>query len=443
MPVETTLPETSDSLKQQLSLVADTCKTCGLCVKQCQFLSEHGTPGEIASSYGANEDFSPFQCSLCTLCSTVCPFGVEPATMFLEMRREITRENETLPSTYNIIRNYERRGSSPRFSYYGLPEGCNTIFFPGCTLPGARPENVIKLFHHLQQNITGLGIVLDCCTKPSHDLGDYTLFGTMFDDLRNYLLDHGVTRVIVACTNCYSVFKNYGDDLTVTSAYEELDGNFTSLPLQGLPPVTVHDPCAVRSDQSVHEAVRSLVAGSGLIIEEMAHSRETTLCCGEGASVGFLRSELADKWAGKRKKEAAGRTTITYCAGCENRLSPLTPTHHLLDLLFAPEATLAGKAKISRAPFTYLNRLKLKNYFRKNLDTAYRRQRPGSLQKKEKISGRLQQVGLLAMLACVVLPGTLITMVKGSPSPVLIGGIAAMALLSALPFLYKKFRQRA
>lgn len=443
MPAETAIAEISASLKNQLSLVNDTCKRCELCARQCQFINEYGTPGEIAASYGTIENFSPFECSLCTLCSTVCPFGVKPATMFLEMRREITRKSETLPSTYNIIRNYERRGVSPQFSYYGLPEGCDTVFFPGCTLPGTRPENVIKLFHQLQQNTAGLGIVLDCCTKPSHDLGDHTYFGTMFDDLKNYLLKHGVNRVIVACTNCHNVFKNYGGDLAVTTAYEELAGKFTPIQLQDLKPVTVHDPCAVRGSHSIHEAVRSLITGSGLTIEEMVHSRESTLCCGEGASVVFLRSELARKWATNRKKEAGGRTTITYCAGCENRLSPLTPTHHLLDLLFEPEATMAGKAKISRAPFTYLNRLKLKKYFRKNLAATHHRQRSRALLKRDKSTGYLQRVGLFLVLTGVVLPGTLLTLINGSPSPLVLGGIAALTLLSTVPFLYKKLRQRA
>jgi len=43
-----------------------------------------------------------------------------------------------------------------------------------------------------------------------------------------------------------------------------------------------------------------------------------------------------------------------------NLLAKKADTFHVLDLFFDPERTMAGKAKISKAPFTYLNRLKLK-----------------------------------------------------------------------------------
>jgi uncharacterized membrane protein YdjX (TVP38/TMEM64 family) len=47
----------------------------------------------------------------------------------------------------------------------------------------------------------------------------------------------------------------------------------------------------------------------------------------------------------------------------------------VLDLLFEPEATMMGKVAISKAPITYWNRKKLKNYFRKNVNAAVTRER--------------------------------------------------------------------
>lgn len=381
MQVATASLHISESLTRQLALVADTCKECGLCVKECRFLSEYGNPAEIARSYCDMQDFSAFECSLCNLCTSVCPFDVDPVRMFLEMRRETIRQSGCIPPTYKIIRNYENRGISPRFSYYGLPEGCHTIFFPGCSLPGTRPDKAIKLFQHLQKRTPGLGIVLDCCTKPTHDLGDESFFESRFDDLKRYLLGHNVSKVIVACTNCYKVFKNYGEELTVTSAYEELDKDFTPPAIKNKAPVTIHDPCAVRFEATIHNAVRSLISKTGLEIQEMEHTRENTICCGEGGAVSFLKPEFAQTWSGMRKREANGRTILTYCAGCTSYLNPLTPTSHLLDLLFEPGKTMAGKAKVSRTPFTYWNRLKVKKYFRKTLVTKVTRERPQSMQK--------------------------------------------------------------
>jgi hypothetical protein len=66
---------------------------------------------------------------------------------------------------------YERKGGSTIYSFYGLPAGCDTVFFPGCALPGTRPDAVSELFEALKQVIPNLGIVLDCCLRPSHDRG--------------------------------------------------------------------------------------------------------------------------------------------------------------------------------------------------------------------------------------------------------------------------------
>ena len=66
---------------------------------------------------------------------------------------------------------FERRGTSKRYTYYAIPAGCDTVFFPGCNLPGSRPDKTFKLYEHLKKSIPTLGIVLDCCMKISHDLG--------------------------------------------------------------------------------------------------------------------------------------------------------------------------------------------------------------------------------------------------------------------------------
>jgi len=108
-----------------------------------------------------------------------------------------------------MILGYEKRGTSKRYSYYAFPENCSTVLFPGCALPGTRPDKVKSLFAHLQKTIPNLGIVFDCCTKPSHDLGRDIHFQAMFNELQNYLLQNGIKNILVACPNCYRVFLDW------------------------------------------------------------------------------------------------------------------------------------------------------------------------------------------------------------------------------------------
>ena len=297
---------------------------------------------------------------------------------------------------------YEKRGTSKKYTYYAIPQGCDTIFFPGCTLSGTRPDKVSALYEHMKKTMPALGIVLDCCAKPSHDLGRENYFHTMFHEMKEFLVKNGIRKVIVVCPSCYEVFNKYGDDISVKTAYEFMVQN--GLPDTGTlsGTVTIHDSCASRFDESVHTAIRDLVSAKGLTIEEMTHSGVKTFCCGEGGSVGFLAPELSTKWGNLRKKEANGRRMITYCAGCANLLGPLTPTSHVLDLLFEPEATMTGDVTVSKAPFTYWNRLKLKKRLQKTSNGARTRERTFTADGENKKGGMLKRLVFLLLVIAAI-----------------------------------------
>jgi len=365
--------EVSRPLRELLEEIATKCTGCGKCTRTCAFLSERGKPGKIASTFDLKAPGAfrmAFDCSLCELCKAVCPEEIDPSALFLEMRREAVRRGEGTFPEHKVIRAYESRGQSKTFSLYAIPEGCDTIFFPGCNLPGSRPERVIQVIEHLQGSIPRLGVVLDCCAKPSHDLGDQARFEAHFFRLREFLLEKGVRTVIVACPNCHKVFARYGNDLSVRTVYEVFDEIGPPERWVATGSVTIHDPCAVRWETAIHGAVRNLVARSGLTVDEMRAQGKKTFCCGEGGSVGFIRPEFSREWTNKRMKDAAGRTLVTYCAGCAGFLSRSAPTHHLLDLLFEPEATLGHRVRPARTPITYFNRLRLKNRLKRSFARA-------------------------------------------------------------------------
>jgi len=213
------------SLLQALQTISDKCINCRFCKQECAFLHQYGKPKQIADSYDpTNKTYQAmaFECSLCKLCASFCPVDINPAHMFLEMHREAVRTGNGDYRKHRGIVSYERRGTSKRYSYYALPEGCHTIFFPGCAFPGTRPDKTWALFEHIRKTMPTLGILLDCCTKPSHDLGRDDYFDAMFGEMRDYLVNHGIRNVLVACPNCYKIFSRYGGRLSVRTVYEFL-----------------------------------------------------------------------------------------------------------------------------------------------------------------------------------------------------------------------------
>jgi Fe-S oxidoreductase len=355
-------------LYAELKNISQKCIRCNLCINECEFLRQYGKPGEIADEFssGGKADTSlAFKCSLCKLCMSICPVDIDPSKMFLEMRRLAAVQGKGFDDECKGILAYERRGVSKRYTWYGLPEGCDTIFFPGCTLPGTRPRVTMALFEHLRKKKPSIGVVLDCCTNISHDLGRQEFFQTKFHEMRRFLVQHGVKNVIVACPSCYKIFSQYGEGLTVTSVYEFLSKNFPEPDVINKKMAVVHDPCALRFNKGVQIAMRDLVNRLGLAISEMPHSGTKTFCCGEGGSVKHLAPDLSKKWAIARGDETGGKVVVTYCAGCSNQLGKRMSTIHVLDLIFNPESALTGKTKISKAPMTYLNRMWLKRRLKK------------------------------------------------------------------------------
>ena len=369
------------TIHHQAQALHQGCTRCRACVSQCAFLQKNGTPGDIAASLLAGDTaLDPFECSLCNLCTAVCPAQIAPGNFFLEMRRQVMARNQLPLKPYTTILKYERRGSSRLFSWYGLPTNCDTVFFPGCTLPGTRPETTWSIYQQLENIIPHLGVVLDCCHKPSHDLGRQDSFLTWFTDMRDWLIRHGVRHIIVACPNCYKIFHEYGQGLSVRIAWEifaerKFDPTHSTVAHSR---VTVHDPCPLRDHQDVQQAVRTILPRFGLKVLEMRHSRKHTICCGEGGSVSHVNPEMAGKWGEMRKIEAGNDLVITYCAGCAGFLAKAgIKVVHLGDLLLNPQKALAGEASVARAPRTYLNRIRLKRKMQKAIEMGHDKFRQG------------------------------------------------------------------
>jgi len=352
-------------LASTLRQIRESCSDCGVCQTNCAFLSRYGTPGSIAAGFDftdAQDQKIAYQCSLCGLCAVVCPEKLDPCALFLDIRRRHVEDGRFDLKPYRTILGYEALGGSSLFSLYAFPPGCDTVLFPGCTLPGTRPAVTLELYRRLRRIVPSLGMVLACCAKPSHDLGRTAHFEAVFGALRDRLAGHGIRTVVTACPNCTRIFSRYGQGLTVRTVYQILaDHGSTREGATGAGrAVSIHDPCPGRDDARTQAAVRGIVTGLGHTVVELRHHGRSTLCCGEGGMAGCTAPHFSRQWADRRRREAESRTLVTSCAGCTARLNRVTPTVHVLDLLFRPQVTLRRELQVARPPLTYVNRLLLK-----------------------------------------------------------------------------------
>jgi len=341
------------------------CARCGGCRIRCAFLQKYDNPGEIAKAVRStpqSEWPDPFECSLCGLCGSVCSEELKPDALFLEMRRAMVEAGVVELDRYAPLLSFEEKGKSDQYSLFRLPQGGDTVLFPGCGLSETRPKTVRHLFQALALTIPDLGIVLDCCLKPSHDLGRQAFFEEHFEALHKKLIDAGVKRILTSCPNCFKVFKAYCPDIRITTVYEVLAdaGYIPESPAGGS--AVVHDPCPGRYESGTQEAVRTLASACGIELSEMENNRKFTHCCGEGGAVRFVNEEFSANWTDQRVEQADGRRIITSCAGCNRFLGDSAQVDHIL------EEVLGTKARFSLPwPLSSLTRLWLKRWFRKNV----------------------------------------------------------------------------
>lgn len=318
-----------------MSDMAARCTSCGECVRPCAFLQTEGTPAAIARLGDTNNNLrAAYRCSLCGLCDAVCPERLSPSDMFITMRQEAAKRRVIDLKRYSPWLTYEKLGGSLLFRRDIIPEGCTTVFFPGCSFPGTRPDDVIKLLQKLRTVDPAIGLVLDCCGKISHDLGLTERFESLFGKLAARLKTKGITHILTSCPGCSKILREHGTEFETTSIYEVIAkmGPGASPPPDA-PVVTVHDPCPARFDDAQQQAVRQMVLSCGYRAEELPGHGRTTRCCGQGGAVEECVPGTITREAGQITAEADGRTVISSCAACIDTLGARSPALHLVDLI--------------------------------------------------------------------------------------------------------------
>jgi hypothetical protein len=74
----------------------------------------------------------------------------------------------------------------------------------------------------------------------------------------------------------------------------------------------------------------------------------------------------------------------------------------VLDLLYEPEAAMAGKAKVSNAPITYLNRVRLKKRFQKDIQAKATRERSFWAGEEPKRSAKFLRLAILGLIISAI-----------------------------------------
>lgn len=366
-------------MSEQIRKIIDECTQCNLCISECEYLARHcdASPADLAERFAAgeldNDIAAIFTCNICGLCAETCPEGLDFGAASLELRQEYVERNGKVSeahepllgvqATYTADNVRTARGGV-RCEATDKPDGATTVFFPGCSLSMNSPELVKKLFSLLQDEFPGIGVVTGCCGAPTHLIGEKQKPGEIFQDIVQSVRSLGATTIVAACSSCVKLLKReLPADLRVASLYRVL-GDLDLPRRPGASHVfNIHDPCSSRGDTAAQAGARKIVAQLGYAVEELAHSRNLTQCCGMGGMAFIVDGDYSAAVA-KRTLDEANRDLIVYCATCRVQFfGQGARVIHLLELLFNDK----WEDALVREPLSFeegvKNLAELKNYF--------------------------------------------------------------------------------
>lgn len=347
------------------------CTRCGNCQYYCPSFNAHRSEPFVARGRlelikrlmnKELEDISDIfikrmnQCVMCGNCSEFCPSGIKIQEIIEAVKEvcasekgpskalEHTRANISKVGTITgdnpenrllWIKNIENKiGNIKIFerAEYAYLTGCVPALYPSSY---SIPQSFVQILEKAGVDFTLLGDKEGCCGYPLAIGGlpaeAKKAAGKNIETLKTL----GVKRVITTCPSCYHMWKEYYPKLLGYTPELELihetqlllrlvkEGKFKFKEINK--EVTYHDPCDLGRKSGEYEAPREIINSiPGVKLIEMKHIKEDARCCGGGGNLEMHDSDLGNKIAQDRIKQAldtGAKTLVTACQQCKRTLT--------------------------------------------------------------------------------------------------------------------------
>jgi NADPH-dependent glutamate synthase beta subunit-like oxidoreductase len=347
---------------------------CGVCVSDCEFLAKHcRTPKDLARRVLAGIDppdtrTVAYSCNVCELCATVCPEGLDTGRLMLEARRESVRRGLGPLPQHKPIVGYWKAGVSRPFTLAMSEPGrqrSRRLFFTGCALPAVAPAHTIAVYDALRRHYPGTGVLMWCCGAPAELLGMEDGFASTRAQIEREMDRLGADELIAACPDCMHTLKSALPEVTITTVWERLAGQWAPPRARDGVAVSIHDSCKARHESALHGAVRQLIGSAGAAVQDIDYNGARARCCGFGGMIAPVDPALCKAVTTRRAAETP-LPMVTYCAGCRVALAGCgKESLHILDFLLADDWRAAATRRPPGALPRYANRLRTKWAFKR------------------------------------------------------------------------------
>lgn len=306
-----------------------------------------------------------YKCSICGVCSVVCPSNLDLVKFWEKTREELVNMKLAPLPIHRKVRDITYREFNPyggdqqkRSEWLNFNVGrSKTLYFAGCTA-SFKAQNIAKSTANALKNLgvefTVLGASEFCCGSPFLRTGQKDIAKMLFTKNIKVWQKEGIEEIITSCPGCFKTIK---EDYPKFSREAKLEFNIEVKHVSTVFAeriemkekidlvATYHDPCHLGRHSGIYEEPREVIRRAGIKLVEMERNREFALCCGAGGGVRTQFKEIAMAIAEERIREAletGASVIITSCPFCEYNLSKIGGNRiRILDLSEIAEKTIA------------------------------------------------------------------------------------------------------
>jgi Fe-S oxidoreductase len=257
-------------------------------------------------------------CTACGACIDICPVGNEPMFDIIDIRRDLILTQGNFPNELQgAFRGMENAGNPWQIgqSRMAWTEGLevptvdeikdfDVLFWVGCA--GSLEPRAQRTSRALAQILNAAGVKfailgeLERCTgDTARRTGNEYLYYEMALANIDLLNTVAPPRSVVTCPHCYHTlakeYPQFGGTFEVvhhsTFLNELLDSGRLKVEQSCSDRVTFHDPCYLGRHNGLFNAPREILAGIGVQLTEMPHTRKKSFCCGAGGGQFWKEEE--------------------------------------------------------------------------------------------------------------------------------------------------------
>lgn len=288
---------------------------------------------------------------------------LSPSEALYKLKQDLLRDGHISGKTRSLIQSshsFAMRGHRFPFKYYSR---CETVFWPGCSLIGTRPDIVKKIPRLLEDRLGKTGLAIDCCFDPLYQNGDIEAVKSASERIRERLKTHGIKRVIVGCTNCKKIFNLFMPEVEIFHILEVID-NKKAHSETNIKDIYLHHPCPTFGFDGLQTMAASVLSDRVDIKGQL----NIPSCCGLGGGVGAISTEISNQFSNRVIKESKDNPIVTYCMGCKNKfLKNGKEAYHILELLTdvkpLKKPLSSSRKWTNRFFFSTLQRIKNKRFW--------------------------------------------------------------------------------